>query len=93
MIIEKHLELLGMTATDKVTGFKGVIESLSFDLYGCIQVVVKPTTDKDGKDVNGRWFDISRIKVAGKKRVMPVPPFDSVYIRDGNKGAAVKPIK
>lgn len=32
----KHIDLLGLKAEDKVTGFKGVITTLSFDLYGCV---------------------------------------------------------
>lgn len=93
MKIEKHLELLGRTATDKVTKFKGVISTLSFDLYGCIQVVLKPEIDKDGKDIDGRWFDVSRLKLSTKKPVMPMPDFDSCYLIDGTKGPALKPIK
>ena len=93
MKIGKHLELLGHKATDKVTGFKGVITTLSFDLYGCIQVVITAEVDKDGKSVDGRWFDLARLKVTSKNPVMPLPPFDSVYIMDGNKGCSIKPLK
>ena len=34
-----HLELLGQKVEDKVTGFRGVVTTISFDLYGCIQAV------------------------------------------------------
>lgn len=34
MSVEKHLELLGMKVKDKVSGFEGVVSTLSFDLYG-----------------------------------------------------------
>lgn len=33
--INQHFELLGKEAEDKITKFKGVVASLSFDLYGC----------------------------------------------------------
>ena len=49
MDIKKHLEILGFRVTDKVTGLTGVAVSVSFDLYGCIQVIVNPGLDKDGK--------------------------------------------
>ena len=46
MYLKKHVELLGHRAVDKITGFKGVIDSISFDLYGCIQACVRPAIDK-----------------------------------------------
>ena len=47
--LTKHLNLLGMRVEDRVTGFKGVVATVGFDLYGCIQAVVNPGTDADGK--------------------------------------------
>jgi len=40
-MFNKHLEMLGKEGFDVVTGFDGVITSVSFDLYGCVQAVVK----------------------------------------------------
>ena len=37
-----ELKLLGLKVKDKVTGFTGIITSVSFDLYGCIQVIITP---------------------------------------------------
>ena len=49
MIIKKHLDLLGLKVKDRVSDFEGVVISISFDLYGCVQADVRPfTTDKDG---------------------------------------------
>ena len=42
------LELLGLQVRDKVTGFAGVCESVSYDLYGCIQGVVRPPASTNG---------------------------------------------
>lgn len=67
------IDLLGKTAKDRVTGFQGVVSSVSFDLYGCIQVALTPPVDKDGKLVDGRWFDVNRLLVVDESRVMPVP--------------------
>ncbi len=49
MEILKHLELLGLKCEDRVTGFKGVIISMTFDLYGCVQAIVDPGMNKDGE--------------------------------------------
>jgi hypothetical protein len=31
---ERHIELLGLKAKDRITGFSGVIDSVCFDLFG-----------------------------------------------------------
>ena len=84
------MSLLGKEATEKVTGFSGVITSVSFDLYGCIQVVITPKVDREGKCPDGHWFDVSRIKL-GKDSGMPKPNFNRNYA--DKKGPAEKPIK
>lgn len=75
MSAQKHIDFLGKTAKDKVTGFAGTVTGVSFDLYGCIQVVITPSLSKDGKVEDGRWLDINRIEITSEKRVMPVPAF------------------
>ena len=85
--MNKHFNLLGLRVKDRVTGTKGVVTSLSFDLYGCIQAVVQP------KDKEGMWFDVSRLKVSSNKPVMNLPNFEEGYIAEGRKGPADKPIK
>ena len=89
---EQHFELLGKQAKDKVTGFSGVITSISFDLYGCIQAVITPATNKEGSVQDGNWFDVSRIEIKNNKPVMPLPDFVAGYIAEGKKGAAPKPL-
>ena len=93
MKAEQHLELLGLKATDSVTNFKGVITGISFDLYGCIQAVLQPEVDKDGKVPDGRWFDVTRLNVKSKKPVMTQPNFEKGYVAEGRKGCEVnKPL-
>lgn len=75
MSAQAHINLLGQKARDRVTGFEGVVASISFDLYGCIQAVLSPPLDKDGKMQDGRWFDIHRLEIVDAARVMPVPAF------------------
>ena len=93
MNIQKHIELLGMKAEDKVTGFKGVVTSVSFDLFGCIQAVLTPEAGEQGKQEDSRWYDVIRLRVKEKKPVMSLPNYEYGYVSDGYKGAAPKPIK
>ena len=91
--IENHIEYLGYTVEDKVTGFKGVVDSVCFDLYGCIQCSVKPMgVTKEGMTFVGHWFDIRRLKILSKKRKMDVPDFNLGYQAEGRQGAADKPL-
>ena len=48
-LIRNTIALLGRRAEDRVTGFKGVVSSACFDLYGCIQLGVTPAAGADGK--------------------------------------------
>jgi hypothetical protein len=91
MKVYEHLELLGKKVEDRVTGFKGVVASVSFDLYGCIQAVVNPGMGKDGKLGEQTWFDIARLKVMSDKPVMAPPDFIVGVIADGKSGPAEKP--
>ncbi len=89
--IEKHIAMLGLKVEDKVTGFKGVVSSVSFDLYGCVQTVVNPGLGADGKLGDSQWFDIARLKVLDSKPVMAVPDFLVGAQAEGRQGAADKP--
>lgn len=90
--IKKHISLLGLKVEDKVTGFKGVVASISFDLYGCVQAVVNPGLGKDGKPMDSLWFDVARLKVLDKKPVMQTPDFEYGPQAEGRQGAAEKPV-
>lgn len=83
--------MLGMRVKDKVTGAKGVVTSISFDLYGCVQAVVNPGIGKDGKPMDCGWFDIARLEVACPRRVMPLPDFHNGAVAEGKKGPSEKP--
>lgn len=90
--IEQYLQMLGHKVKDKVTGQTGVATSITFDLYGCVQVIVNPGVNKDNKVEGSTWFDIDRLKVTSKKRVMDLPNFESpTLVPDGKKGPAEKP--
>lgn len=91
-MIKETIELLGIKATDKVTGMKGIITSACFDLYGCIQVILTPYADEKNAVAEGRWLDVNRITLS-KKRVMPVPDFENAgpVPQLYDKGASQKP--
>jgi hypothetical protein len=91
MNIQKHLGLLGLRVEDKVTGFKGVVTSLCFDLYGCIQALVHPGLDKEGKHVDQAWLDVGRLTVTKNTPVMDRPNYDFGPQAEGKKGPAEKP--
>jgi hypothetical protein len=92
MKIKKHLDLLGMKVEDRVTGFSGVVASICFDLYGCIQAAVNPGIDKDGKPKDSHWFDVNRLKVTSDEPVMNRPNFDYGPQADGDQGCAERPM-
>jgi len=93
-IIKKHLDLLGHELKDKVSDFKGVVISMSFDLYGCIQADVRPTfLDEKGLTQSGIWMDVSRLIVKSKKPLMEAPDFEWGEVAEGKKGPANLPAK
>lgn len=90
--MNKHLDLLGKKVKDKVTGFSGVVSSVSFDLYGCVQATICPGMDKEGKLKDAHWFDVSRLEVLSKSPVMERPDFQTGPASEGLKGPAEKPV-
>lgn len=89
--LQQYFDLLGLKAKDKVTGFEGVISSVAFDLYGCVQFVLLPPVDKEGKPKDGHWFDSNRVDLLGKKPVMVVPELKPLARRAETPGPADKP--
>lgn len=91
-MITETIDMLGLRAKDKVTGYVGTISSVSFDLYGCVQLALTPDVSADGKLEGGHWFDVHRVDVQ-KKRVMPVPNFAAAAVqpKDFKHGPAEKP--
>jgi len=72
-MFNKHLEMIGKNVTDKVTGKKGVVTLMSFDLFGCIQAGVSCKADKDGVVPDNAWYDVNRLK-SGKVAIDAVYP-------------------
>jgi len=91
MQVKKHLELLGMPCKDRVTGLTGVVTSIGFDLYGCVQAIVHPGLDEKGVLRDTLWFDIARLEITSDEPVMDRPDFEFGYIAEGKKGPSEKP--
>lgn len=72
MIVE-----LGTKVKDSLTGFEGIAVSRCEYLYGCVRVFVEPEQLKDGRPIEGEWFDEQRLTeestapVGGPNRVPP----------------------
>lgn len=92
-MVRKHLGMLGLKVEDRVTGYKGVISSISFDLYGCVQGLIQPHVDKDGTINLGSWFDLNRLKILENEPVMNLPNFNYGPTAEGKTGAEIKPVK
>jgi hypothetical protein len=90
--IKNHISILGHRVRDRVTGAEGVVTSVTFDLYGCVQAIVNGGLDKDGKPKETFWYDIARLEIIGD-RVMPLPDFinNAETIAAGRKGPEEKP--
>jgi len=89
----KGMDLIGLKVEDKVSGQKGVVTSISYDLYGCIQASITPKTQEaKGEEMMCMfWYDISRLKILSKKPVMKVPEFEEEDFEE--HGPAIKPMK
>lgn len=76
-VASKYLGFLGHKVRDRVTGFEGIVTSVGFDLYGCVQMVVQPDL-KDGKGTkleDAHWFDEKRLEKLSSQPVMDQPRF------------------
>jgi len=74
------IEMLGSEAKDKITKQNGVISSIAFDLYGCIQVLLTPLKVENNHDIKVHgWFDINRMVITKKRKIMNHPSFENKY--------------
>ena len=51
----------GMTATDKVTGFVGIVTGYAQYITGCDQYLVAPKCDKPDTIPDSHWLDANRL--------------------------------
>lgn len=92
--MQEHLKLLGFKVRDVVTGFEGVAESITFDLYGCVQALVRPQINKKKPTEKAEcgWFDMKRLEAIGKSPVMKAPDFVTVPGGTSKPAATEKPV-
>ena len=89
--VQKHLSYLGLKVRDRVSQLEGVVTSVTFDLYGCVQTLVHTGVDKEGKLREQAWFDIARLEIVSIAPVMQQPDFVSGPVAEGLKGPSEKP--
>lgn len=58
---------LGLVYRDKLSGFEGIAMGKCQYLTGCDQTCLKPYGLKDGKLIDGEWFDDMRLELAPNK--------------------------
>lgn len=73
--MQQYMKFLGKKVQDKVTGVEGTVTSISFDLNGCVQAIVKQRVNKDGKVPDSTWHDVKRLDIIPGNQVMSVPNF------------------
>lgn len=95
MNYEDVISLLGKRVKDKMTGIKGTITSICFDLYGCIQVTINSGVVVNGVAVEPHgWIDINRLIILKDKPIMEHPDFFNKYSSLKEvQGPAEKPLK
>jgi hypothetical protein len=90
-IIVASLDKLGHRARDLVTGREGVITSVCFDLYGCVQILLHPGLNDKGESREQQWYDEKRMELLSEKRVLE-PPAYAQMLAAAVIGAAEKPL-
>lgn len=91
-MMSKHIGILGHKVSDRVTGLSGVATSVSFDLYGCVQVWVNRGMGKDDRPLDGGWYDIARLEVESRVPAMSAPDYLDAGspVSQGRKGPEMK---
>ena len=74
--MDEYLKLMGYECEDRITGYKGIATSISFDLYGTIEMTLTPKTQEEKEARWGQWFHASRIKKISENPVMDVHDFN-----------------
>jgi len=93
-VIDKYL---GYRVKDRVTGIEGVVTSVCFDLYGCIQCILHPGLNESGEIRDTNWFDLNRMIIISDDPVMESPHHslkrDAKKNRIYDKGPTNKPMQ
>ena len=79
------MELLGLEVEDKVTKVSGIVTSISYDLYGCIQAIITPDVETKNRDSVNGWYDIKRLNILSEVPIMDLPNWNDEEIGCGDK--------
>lgn len=63
--------MLGKKVKDKISGFTGIVTSHATHMNGCDRVWISPPVDKDGKLIDGAWFDVVQLEVLPDEAIKP----------------------
>jgi hypothetical protein len=82
---DSYFDWLGYKVRDVVSGFEGIAESLCFDLYGCVQVAIRPKY-REGmakEEYYASWYDVKRLELVSSERVLEPPAWGMPGTEDG----------
>jgi hypothetical protein len=68
---------LGSVVTDSISGMTGIATARADYLNGCVKIFVEPQSLKDGRPIEGEWFDEQRVTTMSKAQAggpMPRAP-------------------
>lgn len=61
---------LGDRVKDSISGLSGVAVGITQYMYGCRHVCVRPEEVKDGKPIEGTWFDEPQLVVVDRAAIV-----------------------
>lgn len=76
---------LGDEVKDIVSGFTGIATARTRFLNGCTRISIDPPVDKDGKPVDGRWFDQEQVEVIQRGKIKPKPAMPKASTTGGER--------
>ena len=76
---------LGDEVKDIVSGFTGIATAKTEFLNGCVRVSIDPPVDKEGKHVDGRWFDQEQVEVIQRGKVKRKPAMQKSTTTGGDR--------
>ena len=85
MIAASLANLRGMTAEDRVTGFKGIITAVGDWLDGNKRICLTPGLDKNGNMKGEKWFDHFQIIVDNEVPKLQSRPLPKTEINLGDR--------
>lgn len=85
MTQQKKTVEMGDEVKDLITGFTGIVTSISTYLHGMNQVGVQPPIDKEGKVPDCINFDIVSLKILCKTRVQPSKEVMNIAVSLGDR--------